>query len=214
MAEESDEGQRKMPVEGDGGTKAVMAEEGDGGQRKRPLEGDGETEGVMAEEGDAGQRKRPLEGDGDTEKGKQQGEQYVLPDPDVGTGAEWRAIGPLDAGPGTPLEQDAEAGPPSKEDVTLQCSDGTLFYVNEKIISRSCAEFEAMFSSSMMEGRNRVVHMPSYASPPTVHCFREWMCRGELLILCPWQWSCCGRCVDSLYSPLLQVKSGRGGGPS
>ena len=67
---------------------------------------------MMAEEGDGGKRKRRVEGDGDTEKGSQQGEQSVLPDqqggqaglqnPDVGTGAEWRAMG-RGAGPGTPL---------------------------------------------------------------------------------------------------------------
>ena len=67
---------------------------------------------MMEEEGDGEKRKRRVEGDADTKKGKQQGEQCVLPDPDVGTGAEWRAMGPQGTGPGTPLKEDAEAGPP------------------------------------------------------------------------------------------------------
>ena len=187
-----------MPVEGDGGIEGVMAEEGDGGQRIRPLEDDGETEGVMAEEGGGGQRNRRLEGDGGTEGGNQQGEQSDLTGPTVGKGPAWIVL------PRCPpvMQRGMEEGKgDSEEHVALRCSDGTLFYVHQEVCAQSCPEFGAMLdaSTSMMEGPNRVVRMPSYASPATVRCFREWMYLGQLLILCPLQCSCCGRCVDSLY---------------
>ena len=89
----------------------------------------------------------------------------------------------------------------SLADVTLLCHDGTLLVVHECVFTQSSSQFNAMFPSGveymMMEQRERVVRMPSFASSDSVRAYRQWMYLGEWLPQSPPS-VCCHSSV-SLY---------------